>query len=130
MPSVQQVQTFNAPYDQAWAAVIETVAEMSLPIESIEKESGLLTTRFVRVPTFKQIQAVAYLPSVFLGTWSNGRYTLSLYVSRVGEQQTAVRITPHIEAYEDNATHTWHVCESNGSLERQVLQKVHSKLEG
>jgi hypothetical protein len=35
-----------------------------------------------------------------------------------------VKVTPHIEAFESNTTHAWHVCQTNGGLERRLFASI------
>lgn len=47
---VQRQFIAEASFDQVWIAVIETFAELNLPILNMEKDSGLITTDWIRVP--------------------------------------------------------------------------------
>ena len=40
----------SADYDKVWSAVIDTFAELNLPIANLEKASGLITTDWGEVP--------------------------------------------------------------------------------
>lgn len=40
-PTIKDSEVIQAPFDRVWEALIATLAEKALPIESIEKESGL-----------------------------------------------------------------------------------------
>lgn len=41
---IDETVALSVPYDEVWTGVIETLAEMSMPIDTREKESGLVTT--------------------------------------------------------------------------------------
>jgi hypothetical protein len=131
-PVIEATQIMQAPFDRVWTATVSTLAEMALPIESMDKGSGLITTRSLRFTggwaAPKEINRVAKKPSVFLGTWSAGRYTLSLFVRPNGKDVTKVKITAHIEAYEDYMTGTWHTCHSKGVLEKQIFDSIELKV--
>lgn len=43
-PDLQNVFIINANFDEAWTALIETFADLNLPINNMEKGSGLITT--------------------------------------------------------------------------------------
>jgi len=122
----------GAPFDRVWRATVSTLAEMALPIESMDKGSGLITARSViftggwAAP--KEIDRVAQKPSVFLGTWSAGKYTLSVYVRPNGKDSARVKITTHIEAYEDYMTGKWHTCYSKGVIEKEIFDSIASKI--
>jgi len=131
-PTIEDTQIMQAPFDRVWRATVSTLAEMALPIETMDKGSGLITTRSVRFTggwaAPKEINRVAQKPSVFLGTWSAGRYTLSLFVRPNGKDSTNVKITAHIEAYEDYMTGEWHTCHSKGVIEKQIFDSIELKV--
>lgn len=130
-PPIKDAQTIQAPFDEVWRATVSTLAEMALPIESMDKGNGSITIGVVRFTggwaAPKEINRVAKKPSVFLGTWSAGRYTLSLFVRPNGEDATRVKITTHIEAYEDYITGKWHTCRSKGVIEKQIFDSIELK---
>ena len=41
-------RTFEEPYDSVWSAVVEALSDGGLPVKYIDKDSGLITTEFVR----------------------------------------------------------------------------------
>jgi len=131
-PTIQDTDVIQAPFDKVWGAVVATLAEMALPIESIEKESGLVTTKFVTfasgILAEKEIDRIAQRPPVLLAIWSQGRYTVSIFVTSIDENTTKIKITTHIEAFENNLTKSWHVCYSKGVIERQILVSVRLKI--
>lgn len=132
MPEVTPDRTFSTNFDTTWRAVVDALSDESYPIQAIEKESGVITTEFVIftrgwLSAENQIERVAVLPGVLLGTWTTGRYTLSVFVMSV-EKGTRVRIRAHIEGYEENMTHRWHACQSKGTLEEELLNAIGDKL--
>lgn len=130
----QDTEVFNAPFDKVWGAIVATIAEQGAPVQSIEKDSGILTTQFVSFASGfgadKQIGAIAQRPPAggFLSVWNAGRYTISIFASRSDSMSTRVKLTPHIEGYESNVTKSWHVCPSNGSLEAKLFSSIRAKL--
>ena len=38
-----------ASFDQVWSATVETFADMSFPIDNMEKDSGLITTDWINI---------------------------------------------------------------------------------
>lgn len=132
-PTIQDTEIIDAPFDKVWGALIATLSEQSLPIETIEKESGLVTTKFVTFASGfmaeRAINEVAVKPSGLLYTWSNARYTVSVFVTKSGENTTRVKITSHIEAFENNVTKSWMVCYSNGVIEKRIFDSIEAKIE-
>lgn len=130
--TIKDTQIMQAPFDRVWKATVSTFAEMAMPIESMDRGSGLITTRPVRFTggwaAPKEIDRVARKPSVFLGTWSAGKYTLSVFVRSNGKDSTKVKITTHIEAYEDYMTGKWHIRHSKGVIEKQIFDSITKKI--
>lgn len=118
-PPIEARRTFHAPFDKVWAATVGTLSE-DYPVQVIEKSSGLISTEFV----LGSVSTYGYAPSVFLGTWSNGRHRVTALVRKVDEQNTEVKLTVHLEAFEFNVTHAWHVWDSNGTLELLLFNRI------
>jgi starvation-inducible outer membrane lipoprotein len=131
-PTIKDTQIMQAPFDRVWTATVSTLAEMALPIESMDKGSGLITTRSVMLTggwaAPKEIDRVAQKPSVFLGIWSAGKYTLRVFVRPNGKDSAKVKITTHIEAYEDYMTGKWYTCYSKGVIEKEIFDSIASKI--
>jgi len=117
-------------FSEVWPAIVATASEMSLPIESIKKEKGLVTTKFLhfleKVHAEKTIDKIAYKPHVVLGKWSKGRYKLRISARPVSDNLTSVTIYAHIEAFETRETKRWHICKSSGTLEDAFIRSVKS----
>ena len=122
-PTIKDTEIFQADFDRVWKSTIATIADMALPVESIEKESGLVTTKFVSF-SFRELHRIAQTPSIGLGVWSTGRYTLSIFMVSISETATKVKIKAHVEAFERNVTKSWHVCYSKGILESQIFDSI------
>jgi hypothetical protein len=109
------------------------VAQVGLlyPVKAIEKESGLITTEFVSLPAgYNNVNQTQWIlsPEGFLTTWDGLRMNLSILANEVEPGKTQVTIHTHFEAFENNVSKSWIVCQSNGSLENQILDKVASGL--
>ena len=133
IPEIQNDFKINAEYDDVWSAVIETLAEMSAPIKSIEKESGLVTTDFVNFFSgynqSAELDRIAEKPNYgILASWSRGRYKFNVFVRAKDDGQTAVKITTHIEAYENIINDDWFVCHSKGVIENELFESITSNL--
>jgi len=131
-PTIQNTITVDATFDQVWAAVVSTIADISMPIESIEKDSGLITTKPVIFASGYEIRGdieqVAEM-RFFLGAmWKQGRYSFNVFVSSIGENTTKIKVNSQIEAYEASMTKRWHVCYSKGVIEKQIFDSIRAKL--
>ena len=130
---IEDTAVINAPFDEVWVAAVSTIADTSLPIEVMEKDSGLITTKFAilcsGVGVREKINVLAIMPSYFLDVWSQARYTLSIFLVSEGEDATKVKVTTHIEAFERNVATGWHVCYSRGIIESRIINSVRSRLQ-
>ena len=110
---------------------VGALADEGAPIQVVEKENGVITTQPVQfgsgLSTGRQIDAVAYRPESG-GPFSMARYTLSVHVTKDTDSTSVVRVTPHIEAFDSEATRSWEVCESNGGLEGRLFSAIAARL--
>ena len=123
-------RVFQGVRGNVWQGLVETVA-LKYPVKAIEKESGLLTTDFVALPAGYNNSAMRKWvnpPSVFLGTWAGLRMNLSILVTEPTPGKVSVNVQTHYEALENNVLKSWVVCQSNGSLENQILDEIGQKL--
>ncbi len=132
-PAIQDTEIYRAPFDKTWSAAVETILERSLPIALVDKSNGIITTQPVIFASGSgahvEIDRLAVRPSTpFLGTWITGRYTISVFVARLDSNQTRVRITTHIEAYESNSEYQWFECFSKGIIEDGLFKSITAKL--
>ncbi|MFZ1082809.1 MAG: hypothetical protein WAO19_12900 [Candidatus Kryptoniota bacterium] len=130
-PTIQDTEIINAPFDTVWSATVNTLAEQSIPVKSIDKVSGHVTTNFVNFAygnqVEKEIDDVAVKPSGWMHDWSDARYMLSIFVTKNGDNETTIKITTHIEAFENNIERSWMVCYSNGVIEKQLFVGIKKK---
>jgi hypothetical protein len=127
-PEIKNTEVINAPFDDVWRSTIEVISDLpGLPIETIEKESGLITTQMTNI-NINDINEWAVKPSIFLGIWAGGRCKISVYTAPVNESTTKLKISTHFEALESYMTKSWHTCYSNGKLEEKLLGLIKAKL--
>ena len=131
---LRDTEVFASPFPKVWSALIATLAEQAYPIEVIEKESGVVTTRFVTFTggkTDAQIDAVAVKPNYPLATWESGKYTLSIFVAKTNSLTTTVKVTSHIEALVKPFmvdVPNWVGCDSKGVMEKRLFDVIKEKL--
>lgn len=131
-PDIIDSLVFASTYDTLWAAIVESFAEKSLPIKTIEKDSGIIATEYMRMaaPWHKDFKDVALHPNVPFGTWYHAHYKVNIFVTTVNKTSTKVKINVLIEAFENNLTDEWHTCYSKGIIEQDILEAIRSKIEG
>jgi hypothetical protein len=121
---------FNAPKDKVWPAVVSQIA-LDYPVKAIEKDSGLLTTDFISIPCgFGNMNQTQWIvsPEGFLTTFDGLRMNMSVLAVETEPGKTQITIRTHYEAYESNVNKAWLVCQSNGNLENQILDKIAGNL--
>jgi hypothetical protein len=129
---VQNSFEIEKPFDATWEAVLAVLAERSLNINLVKKDSGLIMTDFISFEegffTDHKIKSIAIRPSVFSGEWSKAKYSVGVIVQPIDETKTKIKITPHIQAYESAATRKWYDCDSIGKIEKEIYDSVAAKL--
>ena len=130
---LQDSRVFAASFDKVWNAVVSTLSELRYQVETMERENGSAVTKPVNVEgksARNALNRISKLPAIPEGAWSKGWHSLSIFVTPGGGSRTNVKITTHIEGFESKVSNDWHVCYSNGFLEKQFLDSVGSKLTG
>lgn len=120
---IQRSATFpGQSFDEVWSAVIESFGELNLAISNIEKDSGLITTDWMRVP-------LSYLDcgGSGLATDSNHRGRFNVFVKDQAEGPT-MSVNASFTATRTFDTSSGQPdCVSTGELERDLHSMVASK---
>jgi hypothetical protein len=130
---VEQQRTsaiYEAPKDKIWPLLVSEVG-LNYPVAAVEKDSGLLTTDFVTMPAgYNNMNMTnwVYNPGGFLATWNGLRMKMNIMVVELEENRTQVSIRAYYEAFENNVSHSWVVCRTNGSLENGILTRIENKV--
>ena len=137
---IQDMQVFQSSFDRTWGAVVATISELGLEIESIEKPSGLLSTKKivfagtdapVQVDKPRTIDEWVYPPSIAAqllgGGWQKIGYRLSIFVSPVDEKNTKVKITATFDGTTTSGIQ--HKMSSKGIVESKIFWSIQSKLQ-
>lgn len=131
-PNITDARIFDAPFDDVWNATVKTFAERSLPVTSLEKDSGFITTSSHVIDTSifgeKTLEDIAVHPNIMFGIWENPKYSVNALVTSEEPNNTRVKINTHIEAYERNVWGRWYICYSNGKIEKSLLRSIESKI--
>lgn len=128
--SLPTTQTYDAPKNTVWPLLVSEVG-LKYPVRAVEKESGLLTTDFVLLPAGynnAQMGRWGFPPGGFLATWAGLRMQMSVLVTEPEPGKTHIVIRTHYEAFENNVSKSWVVCESNGGLENEILTRIAQQL--
>lgn len=117
----RQVVYQSADFDAVWSAAIQTFSEMELPIASLEKESGLLTTDWILVDDPRGTMNCGENPR-------NPEVRFNVYMERTN-LGTRMTITTAMRALRQDGT-TLQRCESTGAYEEEIQRRVRRKVEG
>jgi len=124
---------YLARFDKVWDAAIASLAEEQIPIDSINKNRGVISTKFVNYSVgpkaHQEIDAIAQKPSAArLAIWTQVGYTLNILITPINDMSTKVKVTAHIEAYDKNVSQEWHECISNKVIENKIIEKIRAQL--
>jgi hypothetical protein len=116
-PEIQNQETFKADFDQTWSAMIETMSDQKWQIESIDKGSGLVTTKAAIDKRGETMVCATQLDQ-------EHRSWLNVFVKKV-EGGTRVKVNATFHAIrEDQAIN----CYSSGTLERELFKGIQANL--
>lgn len=115
-PDIANQCIFSAPFEPTWAALIEALSDRRWAIESVDKASGLITTKFSSGGA--DVMACA----TFLDR--SHRVSLSVFVKAVPEG-TRIKVNTSVEATREGDRI---VCYSNGKLESSLFGAVEKNL--
>jgi hypothetical protein len=130
-PPVTTETTFNAPRATVWPILVAEIG-LNYPVVTMDKDSGFMTTDFVTLPVGfnnARMKAFVYPPATFAPTWDGLRVKISAQATDAPEGKTHVVINAHFEAFENNVSKSWLVCQSNGNLEWGVFARMRQKLQ-
>ena len=138
-PKPRQIQNafqIDKPFDSVWPAVIETFADLMLPIINMEKASGLIVTNWITFPgsydTFEKDNETGYCdcgrPAI---SW--GRVTravkLNVFVKKISETLCEVMINAKFEfAWDRESESLSYDCVSTGKLEAEMFKRISEKV--
>jgi hypothetical protein len=116
------------PYDRVWSAVIETFAELQLPIQNMEKDSGLIITDWI---DFTGQKNEDYCDCGGLGINTEVRRSgkLNVFVKKINENSCEIQVNTMFEQmirFGDTAP-TKRNCVSTGNLEAEMFRLIKEK---
>jgi len=131
------VANIDSDYEKVWAAVIEYFVVSELPIEMIQKDSGLIVTEWMNAgDETGQMEnrticdcGPSYAHTVL--PWTRGRF--SVFVRRLDDGSCDLRVTCTYQQYRasDQGGRGEVVgCNSTGGLEKAVQDYVLAKVRG
>jgi uncharacterized lipoprotein len=131
-PMPRQIQNsfpIDQPFEKVWQAVIETFAELNLPIMNMEKASGLITTDWISFRGQKDEAGYCSCGKAgfpFSEVERKGKF--NVYVKKIEEASCEIKVNSSFEAtaaYQDAIKSI--SCISTGNLEKEIYELVLAK---
>lgn len=117
--SSSESKTFNGNYKQAWKTTLSVLKEEEYVIQSSDRESGLLSTDYVRISGDRLEDVTEESQWMF----SYGRYKLSFYFTHEGARSVRIKVTAVIEGF-SRLQNRMKMIPSNGKLEQSILDNI------
>lgn len=120
------------PYskDKVWASTVKVISQ-KLPIQVIEKDSGLISTQTAQLPigyNNSGSQNYFYQPNIFLSTWGGANVRLNVIVNAESASSTSIKLDATYQALETNVTKSWVTARSNGQAENRFIDEIEQDL--
>ena len=127
------VAVVDADFDTVWSTLVEYFAISSLPIQTIEKDSGLIVTSWMNASSGYGEADERFCDCGGAGLaithWTRGKF--NVFAKSVGDGRTQLRVTctyqQHRELLDTYGTVS---CVSTGFLECQLHEYVRAKVGG
>lgn len=126
---IQDAFPIEGEYDKVWAAVVETFAELQIPIDNMEKDSGLITTDWIDF-SGQTNEDYCDCGSLGINTEVNRTGRFNVFVRKVSEKSCEMRVnTMYEQRFRfGNGPLYKRTCVSTGNLEKETYAMVVEKL--
>ena len=117
----------NKPTEMVWQAVIETFAELNLPIMNMEKDSGLITTDWMLT---NKIYCDCESPGLTLAQ-REFRGKFNVFLKKISNDLSEMKVNCLYEMiifYTGSVGPRTYSCVSTGKLEAEIYRLVDEKL--
>ncbi len=120
----------KADFDEVWGRTINVLASNNLPIKTLEKDSGIIVAENELV-SVRSMGESASCPTNFMVTPYGGVMNYNVFVRKVDAETTSVAVnTAYRMNYRDmNNAIVSEVCNSNGNVEKKLLNAISGKIE-
>lgn len=129
-PPLETSRIFPYNKDKVWASTVKIISQ-KLPIQVIEKDSGLITTQNAQLPLgFNNTgyQNYFYQPNIFLSTWGGANARLNIFINPESSTSTSIKLDATYQALETNVSKSWINVKSNGQLENKIINEIEQDL--
>jgi hypothetical protein len=112
-PEIENQQTFPEDFDKVWTALVETLSDQQWPLETIDKASGLVTTKTMTDSKGETMVCATKFDEAH-------RTSLNLFVKK-SEGGTRVKVNATFRAIREDATI---LCFSSGVIEKTIFDGI------
>lgn len=127
--TIENSFTVNSDYDSAWSALVETFAELQLPIDNMEKDSGLITTDWIEF-TGQTNEGYCDCGGLGINIEINRLGKFNVFMKKDTENSCKMTVNSQWEqTYRFGDDVYKRKCVSTGKLEREIFDIVTKKLE-
>jgi len=115
-------------YDLVWTALIETFADLNLPIDNMEKDSGLITTDWIDF-TGQTNEEYCDCGGLGINTEVERTGKFNVFVKKVTENSCEIKVNcifERITRFGDSFPYK-RKCLSNGNLEAEIFRLIELK---
>jgi hypothetical protein len=115
-------RVFAAGFDRTWTAVMESAADLTLPVEKISRDSGLVTLQWLAIPK-EWVDCFAQAPGPGV---SHAAYLFNVFVRRDSETRTKVTVNSFIAR--PDVPVDFSRCYSTGAFEELFFATIEKKV--
>lgn len=119
----------DRPFDTVWSAVIEVFAELQLPIQTLEKDSGLIVSDWINLVGQDNYGYCDCGKLVMLDEVDRvGKF--NVFVKKTGESSCEIKINSQFQQSYVDLDHIIYKrnCVSTGKLEAEIYNMVKEKV--
>jgi len=131
-PKIRQIMNsfpIEESYDPVWSALIETFAELQLPIQNMEKDSGLIITDWIEF-TGQSNEDYCDCGGLGINIEINRLGKFNVFVKKITENSCQITVNCQYQqtiSFGDNISKR--KCISTGNLEREIFDLIKEKIQ-
>jgi hypothetical protein len=125
---------YAAPYAQVWEATMKAIVDEKVDIDFSDEGTGEIKTTFYKfedgdVANYN-CDMVANRPMLRTtqGEFRGFRYAFELQLDKAPNNQTKLKLTPILEAYEWRMYRDWFKCTTKGVIEDRVFNRINKDI--
>lgn len=131
-PKIEKSVTVQVPFDKAWTEVISYFSEKGIPVKTLEKASGLISTEDMSFQTVTDSKLFVCDKYKFGGKEPvfPGIAKFNVFVRKVNDKETSVQVNTFASATMNILGPTYNSmslkCYSTGEHERMLFERLKS----